>query len=167
MKRLFVILFASLLLAGCKQVNDERIPIYPVRMEFNMQVWELFGVHTYGEYRIFDHSMGIPSGYYNFDPDAYTGYGGVLLVSGYNFETGDYNMPLAYDRACPYEANRNIGLLQFDADKMDAYCPNCHSRYDVCEGAGIPTSGPAVERNYALRRYRVNSLSSGGYIVSN
>ena len=160
-------LLAAVALLGCKQVNDDRIPAYPVRMEFNQQVWELYGVHTYGEYGIFDHSTNIPAGYYNFDPDAYTGYGGVLLVSGYNFETGDYNSPLAYDRACPYEADRNNALLSFDSETLEAYCPNCGSRYDVCEGAGSPVSGPAVERNYGLRRYRVIDRSGGGYMVTN
>ena len=52
---------------SCKQTNDDRIPAYPVRMEFNTQVWELYGVHTYGEHRIFDRTRGLPSGYYNYD----------------------------------------------------------------------------------------------------
>lgn len=162
-----VAILASLPFIGCKQINDDRIPSYPVRMEFNQQVWELYGVHTYGEYRIFDHYTNTPTGYYNFDPDAYTGYGGVLLVSGYDFESGNYNSPLAYDRACPYEANRNTALLSFDTETLEAYCPNCGSRYDVCEGAGTPVEGPAVERSYGLRRYHVIARSGGGYMVTN
>lgn len=165
----FILLLAVLMLAGCKQVNDDRVPSYPVRMQFNAQVWELYGVHTYGEHRFFDHLANppIPSGFYNYDPDAYTGYGGILLVSGYDFSVGDYNYPLAYDRACPVESNRDEALLQFDSETFEAYCPNCGSRFNVCEGAGSPVSGPASEQNYALRRYRVNSRQGGGYIVVN
>ncbi len=157
---------AVLLLAGCNKLNDSRIPSYPVRIEFNSQVWLLYGVQAIGDYRIFDRSSNIPSGFFNYDPDAYTGYGGVLLVSGYNFESNDYT-PLAYDRACPYEVNRNTGLLQYDVDNNEAYCSNCGSRFDVIMGAGTPLSGPAAEHNYGLRRYTVRSLSSGGYIITN
>ena len=167
MNRNLLTITLAITLVACKQVNDERVPSYPVRMEFNPTVWELYGVHTYGEYRIFDHYTNTPAGYFNYDPDAYTGYGGILLVSGYNFETGDYNSPIAYDRACPYENNRDAALLQFDEDTFEAFCPNCNSRFDVCEGAGVPVSCPAAERNFALRRYTVSPRSGGGYIISN
>lgn len=167
MTRIVFIALLAIVAVGCKQANDERVPAFPVRMEFNQQVWGIYGVHTYGEHRIFDRSRGLPSGYYNYDPDALTGWGGVLLVSGYNFETGDYNMPLAYDLACPVEADRNKGLLSFDEEMLEAYCPNCESRFDVCEGAGIPTAGPAAQSGYSLRRYRVIEMSSGGYMVTN
>lgn len=169
MMRIFLIIILATMAAiqiSCKQTNDDRIPAYPVRMEFNTQVWELYGVHTYGEHRIFDRSRGLPPGYYNYDGDALTGWGGVMLVSGYNFESGDYNMPMAYDLACPVEADRKK-LLSFDNEKLDAYCPNCGSRYDVCEGAGTPTADPAAQSNYSLRRYNVTAMSSGGYIVTN
>ncbi len=156
----------TILASACQQVNDDRIPAYPVRMEFNQQVWELYGVHTYGQHRFFDHFTYTPSGYFNFDPDALTGYGGILLVSGYDFEIGEYNSPIAYDSACPYESKRDV-TLSFDSETFEAYCPNCKSRYDVCEGAGIPVAGPAVERNYALRRYSVRPRNTGGYIITN
>ena len=85
----------TILASACQQVNDDRIPAYPVRMEFNQQVWELYGVHTYGQHRFFDHFTYTPSGYFNFDPDALTGYGGILLVSGYDFENHDISMTTA------------------------------------------------------------------------
>ena len=119
MTRIVFIALLAIVAVGCKQANDDRVPAFPVRMEFNQQVWGIYGVHTYGEHRIFDRSRGLPSGYYNYDPDALTGLGGVLLVSGYNFETGDYNMPLAYDLACPVEADRNKGLLSFDEETLE------------------------------------------------
>ena len=153
MTRIVFIALLAIVAVGCKQANDDRVPAFPVRMEFNQQVWGIYGVHTYGEHCIFDRSRGLPSGYYNYDPDALTGWGGVLLVSGYNFETGDYNMPK--------------GLLSFDGETLEAYCPNCKSHFDVCEGAGTPTAGPAAQSGYSLRRYRVIEMSSGGYMVTN
>ena len=154
MTRIVLIALLAIVAVGCKQANDDRVPAFPVRMEFNQQVWGIYGVHTYGEHRIFDRSRGLPSGYYNYDPDALTGWGGD-------------NMPLAYDLACPVEADRNKGLLSFDGETLEAYCPNCKSHFDVCEGAGTPTEGPAAQSGYSLRRYRVIEMSSGGYMVTN
>ncbi len=156
---LLLLLFVVL---SCESIDDSRIPATAVNIEIDDQgLWNTYGVHSYGEYRYFVKQEQQPS---NFPYTAltYTGFGGVLLVSGYS--NGNYNVPLAYDMACPVEARYNV-RLRFDQQNLNAYCPKCNSRYDVCEGSGRPISGEALNKNYGLQRYRVVAASFGGYVI--
>lgn len=147
---------------SCESINDERIPPIAVNIELDNQgLWDTYGVHAYGEYRYFVKQDKIPTNF-AYTALSYTGFGGVLLISGYS--NGDYNVPLAYDLACPVEAKNNV-RIQIDKTNFEAFCPTCHSRYDVCEGSGRPLSGEALTKNYGLQRYRVISASLGGYTI--
>lgn len=145
-----------------KEVNDEKIPPVAVNIELNNQgLWDTYGVHGYGQYRIFIKADNIPANF-PYTALSYTGFGGVLLISGY--ANGDYNTPLAYDLSCPVEAKQTV-RIGIDPDSYEAVCPECGSRYDVCEGEGRPVSGRAVNLNYGLQRYRVVAASLGGYTI--
>lgn len=165
MRILFKILPAILciVLSSCdKEVNDERIPPVSVNIELNNQgLWDTYGVHGYGQYRIFIKVDKIPADF-PYTAMSYTGFGGVLLISGY--ANGDYNSPLAYDLACPVEAKQTT-RVGIDSDTFEAVCPVCGSHYDVCEGEGRPVSGRALELNYGMQRYRVVASSLGGYTI--
>lgn len=147
---------------ACESVNDERIPPYAVNLQLDNQgLWDTYGVHGYGQYRYFIKEEKIPSNY-SFTALSMTGFGGILLISGY--ENGDYNMPLAYDLACPVEARQNT-RISIDKSNFQAYCPKCGSRFDVCEGAGRPVYGKALELNYGMKKYHVFPSSLGGYTI--
>lgn len=161
-KRFSLLIILVILLAGCESVNDERIPYAMVKIDLSNQgLWDIYGVHGYGQYRYFIREEKIPSNY-PYTALTYTGFGGVLLISGRSHD--DYNAPLAYDMACPVEAKNNVRIA-IDPEKLEAYCPKCMSRYDVCEGDGRPISGEALTRNYGLTKYRVFSATNGGYTI--
>jgi nitrite reductase/ring-hydroxylating ferredoxin subunit len=84
------------------------------------------------------------------------GFGGVLVVHAVD------NQFYAFDRACPYEANRSI-LIEADANHLTAICPKCGTKYDI----GVGGSGaPNGVGNYYLKRYTVSG-SSSQLIVTN
>lgn len=156
---------ALLLLLGavaCESVDDDRIPPYAVNLQLDSQgIWDTYGVHGYGQYRYFIKEEKIPANY-SYTALSQTGFGGILLISGY--DNGDYNVPLAYDLACPVEAKQSV-RIQIDKSDFHAYCPSCGSRYDVCEGAGRPVSGKALDLNYGMKKYHVYPASLGGYAI--
>lgn len=158
----FYHLLAALILAavatGCDHIDNKAVPRFTVRIDLgNYALWNTYGVHGMGEYRIFNREKGIPSNFaYNIN--TYTGYGGVLLMMG-------IDGPMAYDLACPVEVSQNV-ILAVDAATYEAVCPNCSSRFNPLTGAGGPVSGVAINSKLGMRQYRVTP-SSGGYVISN
>lgn len=158
-----ILLLTICMITSCESVNDERIPPVAVYIDLSNQgTWDTYGVHGYGQNTRFIKQERIPANY-PYSTLTYTGFGGVLLISGRSGD--DYNSPLAYDLACPVEAKNNV-RLSIDRQTFEAYCPKCHSRFDVCENNGAPISGEALSRNYGLQRYKVNRAQMGGYIIT-
>lgn len=156
----FVVILAFL--CGCKSSDYERVPLMGVELEINVAQWSTYGVFGYGDNRNFIRSERIPAGF-PYTASSYTGFGGILLISG--TEDGfDYNSVLAYDLACPVEVPK-ISRVYIDSETFDAVCPQCHSRFNVCEGSGRPIAGPAYDYRYDMRKYRVSSGQMGGYTV--
>ena len=165
--RILVQLFSAVVImaavSSCEQVNNHRIPAVPVNIELNNQgLWDTYGVHAFGDYRYFVRDLHQPANY-SYTANTYTGFGGVLLISG--FFGGDYNVPLAYDLSCPVEAKKEIRVT-IDKSNYQAVCPKCGSRFDVFEGQGRPVSGKALEMNYGMQIYHVFPASLGGYVIS-
>ena len=102
------LLFAAavLLMAAaisCNTIDDERIPTFPVNISLSPDgVWHTYGVSGYGIYRCFIKDERQPSGF-PYTDRTYTGFGGVLLISGMDPFTSEAGVPLAYDLACPVE----------------------------------------------------------------
>ncbi len=165
MKRILCIaLLASLLLASCNNVNNKEVPQAMVRIDLGtFALWNVYGVSGAGDYRIFDRAKRIPSNF-PYNANTYTGYGGVLLMMGFDASTNTYG-PVAYDAACPVE-NRPEVSVGVDASNFEAVCPTCGSRYNVFNGAGGPMSGEAYTLKYGLRILKVRSTDSGGYVIS-
>ena len=162
MKKLLLIVFlvtSLLATTSCEHINDDRIPLVAVNIEFsNIGMWNTYGVAAAPDYRYFIKSELRPAGF-PYTGLTYTGFGGVLLVSNI------MNIPLAYDLACPVEANYNIRLY-IDKEKLQAVCPQCGSRYDVYDTPGYPISGPAAEKKYGLQQYHVFGPNQfGGYTI--
>ena len=143
-------------LCACHHVDDKRTPPAPVWVPFATQpIWELYGVSGALDYKEFIKPLGIPEPSF-FSAVSQTGYGGVLLVCDIN------NTPLAYDLSCPVE-NRADVRIKIDSETNQAYCPSCHSRYEVFTNYGTPVAGPAAERGYGLTKYLVGSGPNGEY----
>lgn len=167
MKHFFVLLVivACGVLAACDKINNESLPNYAVRIDLGEYgKWNTYGVHSLGEYRIFNRNKGLPSNF-PYNVNTYTGYGGVLLFMGQDMTSGGA-APLAFDLACPVEHNAEV-TVTIDSENLDAVCPKCKSHYDVLIGAGGPKSGMAIDRKVGLNMYKVRPTVNGGYLVTN
>lgn len=174
MKGLIKILYSavSLLmvatLSSCDSVDDERVPDYPVAINLSTpDLWTTYGVSGYGQYRMFIKALGEPRNF-PFVSNTATGFGGVLLVNGFNPYTLEAAVPLAYDLSCPVERKADVRVrMQNDGTLPFAVCPECGSHYDVVEQGGAPTEGPAKQKRYGLRRYECYTSGYGGYMIAN
>lgn len=136
--------------SACNHIDDDRIPPAPVYIAFqSVAEWERYGVAGATDFRRFIKAERIPDDY-PYAALTETGYGGVLLVSDLMGECR------AYDLSCPVEARANI-RVEVDTESNIAFCPTCGSIYDIYSNFGTPLSGPAIDRGYGLRRYRVSA----------
>lgn len=136
--------------AGCgKEQALSRIPDMPVQVQIPVGS----DLNTILSAK----SITSPEGY---PADTKLGYGGVLVVNG--FATDSENSTFyAFDLACPHEANPQI-RIRVDKAKLDAYCPQCQSRFEVFHGSGVPTAGVARDSKTGLKRYRTQT--QGNYV---
>lgn len=164
LKSLLLSLGCLLLLPGCQQLNDERIPTYAVSIDLgNPGIWSAYGVVNYGQYNYFVLPMRLPQGF-PYNMYSATGYGGVLLIMGFDPALGE-PAPLVYDMSCPVERLPDVRVyVDPESPTFEAVCEECGSHYDVANAFGAPTSGPALSMKYALTPYRVLP-SNGGYII--
>ena len=143
------------LLCGCDKLDDERIPPAPAFP--TVAEWQIYGTPGATDHKRFIKEEKAPA---NFPWTALTetGFGGVLLC-------GDiHGAPVAYDLACPVEIRRDVRIV-VDPEAMNAYCPRCHSVYDIFTNYGHPLSGPAAEDGYGLQKYYVGAGAAGEYMV--
>lgn len=156
----------AMLIVGCSGIIDDRIPAVPVNVNLaDAGLWNTYGVSGMGQWREFVKDLHIPSNF-SFTAESYTGFGGILLISGMDPFSGEPGVPLAYDLSCPVECSRDIRVT-VDADNLEAYCAKCGSRYDVLMAGGAPVKGPAAEgsRKYKLQGYRCVAGKLGGYTI--
>jgi nitrite reductase/ring-hydroxylating ferredoxin subunit len=145
MKRIFFICCLLLLShLSCTDEQDNRIPLYPVYLNLDLTYKdkELKTIPSYKEYT--DKNI-------NHTQKEKRGFGGVLVV---HTMFGEY---VAFDRACPHEAQANIVVEVDEGDITFATCPQCGSKYEIgLLGTGSPHEGVS---EYGLRRY--NTIISG------
>lgn len=166
MQRIFAILLIAASMAACTKIDDKRTPAYMVNIRLNSAaLWSTYGVSGMGsDCRTFIRAKQIPKNF-PYTANTYTGFGGVLLIMGYDFTTQSYGVPVAYEMSCPVET-RNDVVVSYDTKTFEAYCPKCGSRYNVMEGGGAGCSGPALEKKFGLTRYHVYA-DNGGYTITN
>ncbi len=154
-----------MLLLGCERIDNKSLPGYSVLIDLGEYgKWNTYGVHSLGEYRIFNRFKGIPSNF-PYNVNTYTGFGGVLLFMGQDLGSGGA-VPMAFDLSCPVEHNAEV-TVSIDPTTLDAVCNKCKSHYDVLLGGGGPKSGMAIDYKVGLNVYQVRPTVNGGYIISN
>lgn len=165
---IFAVITATTNFWSCNTVDDNRIPSFPVNINLTTaDMWITYGVQGYGAYRYFIASLREPRNF-PYTDRTYTGYGGVLLVSGVNPFTQEAGVPMAYDLSCPVECSPNVRVAMLpDGYSFVAVCPDCGSHYDVIELGGSPVSGPAKSQRLGLRRYECRYSNYGGYLIRN
>jgi hypothetical protein len=88
------------------------------------------------------------------------GFGGILVIHGFmGSDATDYYY--AYDLACPNEVDPKISLVV--NERLEAECPQCHSRYSIVYGGGTPIAGPS---QHHLLPYRVLPIDGGLLITT-
>lgn len=150
MKRILIICCLLLSHLACTDEYDNRIPLLPVNLilDLTFKDKELKAILSYKEYT--DRNI-------NHTQNERRGYGGVLVVHTMN------NEYVAFDRACPYEAQVNV-VIEMGEDVRFATCPKCGSKYEVgVTGTGIRQEGVST---YGLRRYNT-TLNGSTLIVRN
>lgn len=158
MKRLISALLLSCTLFSCEEIDDDRIPPYPVYVQFQTEAdWNVYGVAGACDFKYFIKENRTPA---NFPWTALTetGFGGVLLVSDI------HGKPHAFDLACPVEARRDVRIV-VDTKQQKARCPKCHSVYDIFTNYGLPLEGEAATRKYRLRHYNVGPGFQGQHLI--
>ena len=158
MKRLIFILLATVSLAACHRIDDQRIPPAPVRLQFyTVAEWNTYGVVGALNYRRYIKDQRIPSNF-PYTAMSHTGFGGLLIA-------GDIlGAPRAYDLSCPVECRADVRIV-VDDDALNAFCPKCGSVYSIFTNYGQPLSGPAAELGYGLQKYYVGAGSQGEYMI--
>lgn len=152
------IALALSLCVACDKVDDDRIPPYPVYVQFQTQAdWNVYGVSGACDYKYFIKEKRTPSNY-PWTALTETGFGGILLVSDI------HGNPQAYDLACPVEAQRTVRVV-VDTDLQKARCPQCRSVYDIFTNYGLPVEGEAAAKGYALRHYHTGTGYQGQYLI--
>lgn len=142
-----------------RYIQDEQIKPYPVYLTFSQAEWLTFGVISIGNHRYFNKSQSLPANFI-YKENFATGFGGILLVGGVGGE------PYAYDASCPNEGDALV-VVSIDRNSFEAVCPKCNSHFEVINGTGVPVSGPAYEKHYALKHYKSIKNSVGGYTITN
>ncbi|MBD5226791.1 MAG: hypothetical protein HDS67_01865 [Bacteroidales bacterium] len=162
-------LLTTVLLCGCDSVDDSVIPSMPVAINLgDAGMWNTYGVAGFGQSRRFiNYKSTLEPAGFPFTGRTYTGYGGVLLISGIDAFTNEPGA-LAYDLSCPIERSQTVRVA-VDPESLEAVCPVCLSHYDVTMRGGAPLSGPAAagKRKYGLRRYTCLKTTTGGYMITN
>lgn len=165
---LLLMLTSVAVLTSCNTIDDERIPAMPVSISLSPEgMWLTYGVSGYGKYRTFVKELREPRNF-SWTDRSYSGFGGVLLVSGMDPFSAEAGVAMAYDLSCPVERKRDIRVKMVEGGVLpEAVCPECGSHYDVVERGGAPVSGPALSAKYGLTRYQVLPAMGGGYIIIN
>jgi len=89
------------------------------------------------------------------------GYGGVLVYHG--TESGADKF-FAYDLACPVEVKTDVRIVV--ENTLFAKCPVCGSKFEIYNGFGNPVSGPALEKNFSLRKYTTRQTDNEVFVYN-
>ena len=150
----YIFLLACVVLFGCENKYKSPIPDVSVEISLNMLSYN----PTFGS--VLNDSMIFvrPRVY----PPFAIGYGGVLVVVGYDDNLS--NRYFSYDLCCPYEADANVrvytGMYLLYPDKYQegyAVCPKCGSEYYLIDGWGRVSKGPS---KHPLKRYQTDYVNN-------
>jgi len=140
---IYLLLSLALLGGLCACSKEENpIPSMPVYLKLDLSTTdrELKTIPSYKEYTGKDVNTALGER---------AGFAGVLVVHTL------LNEYVAFDRACPFEANSNI-IVVVDNEILNAVCPRCSTKYDLSLAPGAPNG----QSRYYLKKYSVSQSSN-------
>jgi hypothetical protein len=146
MNNYLALTFLAFFLASCNDNTQSSIPDFPVYLALNLTSTYPTFKNSSNKSLIF--IKGVTP---NIVDNNYTGYGGILVYTGFD---GSY---YAFDLSCPYEHKQTTRIKPNDLGQ--AICDSCGSVFNIGYGNGDPSSGPAKE---ILKHYKTNF--SGDYL---
>ena len=151
----FLILFGLLFSACGNTSRCSSVPSEPVFIELNLLIEGHRHLNNQAFQNIYfterNRSIGVE----------HVGYGGVLITTFLGSSGVQY---AAFDMTCPYEMDRNVRV--FPISGFAAECSSCGSRFDLSNGLGMLTQGPAREHLRPLNIRRVYAHSVPYLIVT-
>lgn len=145
MKKSWVCLIVVLLMLSCAKTEEARIPYREVYLELDL-TFEDKDLLNVNNSKIFTSRRNAADR---------IGFGGVIVYhSPYDSGYGSY---VAYDLACPYEAEAST-KLSIDPESAGVYviCPKCQSRYELATGFAESSS----ISTYRLQQYMIQQSGS-------
>ncbi|GHS96720.1 hypothetical protein FACS189421_02250 [Bacteroidia bacterium] len=139
--------FVALLLLSCDEELISRIPNAPVEISVYLKIEQQLLYATESFVKVGGKVRSI-------------GFGGVLLIYGFDMNGGDVGTFYAYDLACPYEVDSNTRVIPDTEGK--ATCPRCGSVYDTMWGTGFPDINSVSKyplKSYVVVHTGVNSIA--------
>ena len=131
-----------LCVAGCGDSYESSIPSVSFHFSCSLSQHPYYKITTPGQFlKVEKNVNGLPVGYAG------------LIIGQSVFSDG--NTYVAFDAACPVEAQRNVSVELADDGLGTALCPKCHTKYDLSNG-GFPT-GTGMEY---LKHYSVSISGS-------
>lgn len=139
-----IILFFLISLVSCENKYKSPIPDVPVEIGLNMLSYDPTFGSVINDTLIFTYPRQFPP--------FRVGYGGVLIVVGYddNLSTRYF----AYDLACPYEVDPNVRV--YPNEEGYAVCRKCGSEFFITDGWGRVSKGPS---KFPLKRYQTDYIN--------
>ena len=140
--------------------SEDKFPDTNVYVAFNTQAeWSTFGVISPCSWKFFDRTNNKPTNF-PYTGEMATGLGGLFLIQDF------FGNPFAIDAACPVERDQSIRIW-LDAETGIANCQSCGSKFNLFEHHGLPISGPATEKGFALKEYNVDFFGYPYAIIRN
>jgi len=136
---LLLLLLSFVLLPSCRDEDDQRIPYTYVDFSIALNSYEFRDLNVVGGWV---YVTG--------------GYRGIILYHG----SEGY---IAYERACPYDFEKEGAVVEVDETGLFAVDPLCGSEFYLIDGYGAVRKGPAVR---PLKTYRT-SVDNGYLYVYN
>ncbi|NDW12602.1 hypothetical protein D0T50_06820 [Bacteroides sp. 214] len=136
MRKLLLIISLCAFVASCSDSYDSSIPNVRINFSCSLLQSPYYKIQTQGMFiPVTKDSHYLP-----------LGYGGLIIGRSIY---GDY---IAYDAACPVEADRKVSVTVIEDGIGRATCPKCGTRYNL-SGGGHPEEGGGTEY---LKRYTVS-----------
>lgn len=137
MRRLYLILLLLIGVVGCDDTYESSIPNVSFNFSCSLKQSPYYKITTPGTFlKVEKNVNGLP-----------VGYSGLIIGKSVFAEGEDY---VAFDAACPVEANRSVSVSLQEDGLGTATCPTCDTKYNLSNGGFPEGKGTEYLKRYAV-----------------